>query len=389
MDLTRHQHDITPSSRGRDSRGTRRRGRASLDWDWSWITVTLVVFSFSIGADLQAQSVGWRDYDLPGTEGRAVVYLPPGIDVDSPNALVVFLHGAGGRPHHYRSFVQGAARSEGVVVVLPESSGFGWGLGNDVERIASSVELVQGQLNVDPRRIGIAGHSAGGGMALLVGLHPTSIYNAVFQMSSPFVAVGALPPAYSPPLRQYYGVGDPNHAAARPLLNAQWSSLDLVVVEQIEPAYGHSDWPPGTIEAGFRLIRDTERPLETLPGIEPPSPPCGDANRLCLLDEQFEVEVQWTTQDGASGAGQVSSAFGADSGVFWFFEPENWELMIKVIDGCAVNGHVWVFAAATTDVGIELRVRRRADGVERVYENPSGAPAPAITDTGAFVCTAG
>lgn len=336
---------------------------------------------------VEAQIVGWHEYDLPGTEGRAVVYLPPGLDLASPHALIVFLHGAGGRPHHYRSFVQSAARSEEVVVVLPESSNFGWGLGNDLERIEQSVALVQSQMEIDPGRVGIAGHSAGGGMALLVGLHPTSIYNAVFQMSSPYVTVGALPSGYSPPLRQYYGVGDPNFTAARPLLNAQWLSLGVDLHEQIEPAYDHGDWPPGTIESGFRLIRDTERPLETLPGIEPPSPPCGDANRLCLLDEQFEVEVQWTTQHGASGAGHVSSAFGADSGVFWFFEPDNWELMIKVIDGCAVNGHVWVFAAATTDVGIELRVRRRVDGAERVYQNPSGAPAPATTDTGAFVCS--
>lgn len=348
-------------------------------------TAWLLIGLFS-AMEVGAQSLGWQDYDLPGTEGRAVVYLPPEVDVEVANALVVFLHGAGGRPRHYRTFVQHAARTEGVVVVLPESSSFGWGLGNDLERIAQSVALVQGQLEIDPGRIGIAGHSAGGGMALLVGLHPGSIYNAVFQMSSPFVPVDALPATYAPPLRQYYGQGDRNFLGARPLLNAQWQQLGVELVEQIEAGYGHSDWPPGTIEAGFRLIRDTHRPQETLPGYMPPTPPCGTPTRMCLLDEQFEVEVQWTDFDGNSGSGRVTDAAGSDSGVFWFFDPANWELMVKVIDGCAVNGHLWVFSAATTNVGFDLTVRRRQDGSERRYSNIRGVPAPANTDTVAFVC---
>ena len=337
----------------------------------------------------RAQRVGWHSYDLPGTEGRAAVYLPPELDLEATNALVVFLHGAGGRPHHYRTFVQAAARSEGVAVVLPESSGFGWGAGNDMERIARSVDLVRGQLQVDSGRVGIAGHSAGGAMALLVGLHPTSIYNAVFQMSSPFVVVPTLPPAYAPPLRQYYGMGDPNYVAARPFLNAQWEALGVDLFEQIEAGYGHGDWPPGTVEAGFRLIRTTARPLESLPGYEappPPTPECTTATVLCLQGDRFEVEIRWTDFDGQTGPGRVSTAFGPDSGVFWFFDAANWELMIKVIDGCPVNGHHWVFAAATTDVAFELTVRRREDGVERLYRSELGTPAAATTDTSAFPC---
>ena len=350
--------------------------------------LTALCFSLAIAWTnaASAQTIGWHTYDLPGTEGRAVIYLPPEVDQSATNALIVFLHGAGGRPHHYRTFVQSAARTEGVVVVLPESSSLGWGLGNDLERIAQSVALAREQLSIDPQRIGIAGHSAGGGMALLVGLHPDSIYNAVFQMSSPFVQVASLPAGYSPPIRQYYGVQDPNYSGARPLLNEQWLALKIDLIEQIEAGYGHSDWPPDTIESGFRLLRDTVRPLESLPGFEPPPAPCGNANRFCLLDQQFEVEVRWTTRDQDTGAGHISEASGPDSGVFWFFEPDNWELMVKVIDGCAVNGHVWVFAAATTDVGVELQVRRRPDGLERTYGNSPGSPAPAITDTSAFPC---
>ncbi|MEE8522333.1 MAG: hypothetical protein V3T72_00245, partial [Thermoanaerobaculia bacterium] len=73
-----------------------------------------------------------------------------------------------------------------------------------------------------------------------------------------------------------------------------------------------------------------------------------------------------------------------DSGLFWFFDPDNWEMMIKVLDGCGFNDHFWVFASATTNVEYTLRVTDTQTGVMKEYFNPLGNAAPAITDTGAF-----
>ena len=39
-----------------------------------------------------------------------------------------------------------------------------------------------------------------------------------------------------------------------------------------------------------------------------------------------------------------------DSAVVQFFDPDNWELLVKVLDGRAVNGFFWVFSAAATNV---------------------------------------
>ncbi len=39
-----------------------------------------------------------------------------------------------------------------------------------------------------------------------------------------------------------------------------------------------------------------------------------------------------------------------ESGLFWFFDDDNWEMLVKVLDGCGTNGHFWVFLAAATDV---------------------------------------
>ena len=87
---------------------------------------------------------------------------------------------------------------------------------------------------------------------------------------------------------------------------------------------------------------------------------------------------------------RLASPPSADSALFYFFSPDNWELMVKLLDGCAINGHFWVFGAASTDVGYTVRVEDLAAsggaGAERTYRHEPGAPAPAITDIEAFDC---
>ena len=58
-----------------------------------------------------------------------------------------------------------------------------------------------------------------------------------------------------------------------------------------------------------------------------------------------------------------------------------------MLDGCEHNGHVWVFAAATTDLGYEIRVADTAADAgqpEKTYSNEPGSPAAAVTDLTAF-----
>jgi hypothetical protein len=128
------------------------------------------------------------------------------------------------------------------------------------------------------------------------------------------------------------------------------------------------------------------------PPTDPPAPPPGLAadacpgqpTLLCLHGGRFQLSVEWTTQGGSSGDGTVVPFNTTDSGLFWFFDNDNWELLVKVLDGCAVNDRFWVFSAATTDVEYRLRVYDRTTKVERVFENPTGVLAEAVTDTGAF-----
>jgi hypothetical protein len=113
---------------------------------------------------------------------------------------------------------------------------------------------------------------------------------------------------------------------------------------------------------------------------------CADQpDALCLAGDRYAVTVDWrSANDG--GSAQVAPLGSDDSGIFYFFDPNNWEMLVKVLDACAVNGHRWVFAAATTDVEYTLRVTDTVTGEAKEYSNALGNRAPAITDTGAFAC---
>ncbi|MEM8964447.1 MAG: hypothetical protein AAGD38_23375, partial [Acidobacteriota bacterium] len=61
-----------------------------------------------------------------------------------------------------------------------------------------------------------------------------------------------------------------------------------------------------------------------------------------------------------------------DTGSFWFFSDDNLELMIKVLDGRALNGHWWVYYASLSQVAYELLVEDTATGQILRYENEAG-----------------
>ena len=84
--------------------------------------------------------------------------------------------------------------------------------------------------------------------------------------------------------------------------------------------------------------------------------------------------VQQRAPDGAGTA---------ETGLFFFFTPANLEALVKVLDGCEVNGHHWVSAASATDMGLDLVVRDVRTGAERRYAKAAGEP-DAFTDTSAF-----
>ena len=112
------------------------------------------------------------------------------------------------------------------------------------------------------------------------------------------------------------------------------------------------------------------------------------ATSRCLQGGRFRAEITYRDFLGESGDAKVAAAQGQDTGIFYFFSKANWELMVKVLDGCALNGHYWVFTSASTDVEFRLEVTDTQTLSTRSYQNPLGQAARAIADINAFPCTA-
>lgn len=114
-----------------------------------------------------------------------------------------------------------------------------------------------------------------------------------------------------------------------------------------------------------------------------PGPCVPGPTTLCVNGGRFRAQMDWTTPDGQSGAANAVAET-SDTGMFWFFTPNNIEAIVKVVDGCSFNQRYWVFAGGLTDVATTLRVTDTQSGVIRTYVNPQGTPFQPIQDTAAF-----
>ena len=131
---------------------------------------------------------------------------------------------------------------------------------------------------------------------------------------------------------------------------------------------------------GVGNIKDEE--LELVDIVLPKCLP--NASTHCLADGRFAVRVEWKDFDNNEGDGQAILA-SADSGEFWFFGPDNTELVVKVLDACThESNRFWVFAAGLTNVEVELTVTDTQTNVVKVYDNDLGIPFEPILDTDAF-----
>lgn len=138
-----------------------------------------------------------------------------------------------------------------------------------------------------------------------------------------------------------------------------------------------SNWldPQGLLTGGQPLSLD---------GIDPDKCLRNDTT-ACLAGDRFQVRVRWRDQQNQTGYGKTKEINSDNSVLFWFFNADNVELLVKVLDACGLNQRYWVYGAASTDVEYTIEVidRERGD-VVKTYFNPLGTASPAITDSQAF-----
>jgi len=106
---------------------------------------------------------------------------------------------------------------------------------------------------------------------------------------------------------------------------------------------------------------------------------------LCVAGNRFRAQVTW--KSGALGGAAQAVPLSGDTGYFWFSDPANVELMVKVLDGRTVNGNFWVFYGALSNLEYTLTITDTATGAVKTYSNPSGQFA-SVGDTVAFKAAA-
>jgi len=120
-------------------------------------------------------------------------------------------------------------------------------------------------------------------------------------------------------------------------------------------------------------------------GTGPSCAPAASSTALCLLDRfLIKVKDRVGVQSNAEAVANVVPVANPGSGLFWFFGPDNWEVMVKALDGCGLTNTYWIFSAATTNVFYRMDVYDYHTGTQKIYFNYPGPPAPAVTDTNAF-----
>ncbi|HEX5716065.1 MAG TPA: hypothetical protein VF179_07900 [Thermoanaerobaculia bacterium] len=108
---------------------------------------------------------------------------------------------------------------------------------------------------------------------------------------------------------------------------------------------------------------------------------------LELRQARFRVSATWKTASGHTGPAQAVRLTD-ETGYFWFFDPNNVEMLLKVLDGCPLSNRFWVFAGGLTNVAVAIHIEDRETGIIKTYFNPPNTPFAPIQDTEAFgTCT--
>lgn len=162
-----------------------------------------------------------------------------------------------------------------------------------------------------------------------------------------------------------------------------------------EPAVVIRELEPGTYTLAVEQLRDTpDSPRFTLRLRELAGLCQGRDSELCIDDveddQRFAVNVAYqSVVADRSGPAQIAVSNFDRGGIFYFFDSNNPEVMVKVLRGCPVNGHFWIFVSAVTNVGVTVTVEDTLTGEVWTYENPDQNVALPVQDLRAFACDEG
>lgn len=171
----------------------------------------------------------------------------------------------------------------------------------------------------------------------------------------------------------------------------------------------HPAWTHVRSRLGDRQTRAADAAMAAAPFVaayEAKEPPADDGDEpppeddptcridLACLGNGFTVSVEYKDPESGLWYKAARQAYlGNDSAVFYFFNPDNAEVLVKVLNGCGVNQHWWVYSAPATDLLYRVTVwppgqsaSRWTSGEAVASETQGFSWVSAITDIAAFRC---
>lgn len=147
-----------------------------------------------------------------------------------------------------------------------------------------------------------------------------------------------------------------------------------------------SSWTNDSVTYGIRLGVDHGGSTpDPDPDPPPPTSGCRPTTTALRFDGGYDVSMCYRTPEGEESQAKSGVWASGQAGILWFFDRGNAEVLVKVLDGCAHNGHRWVFVAPVTDLEFNLWVTG-PDGKSWTHSNRQGVTASTKSDTSAFPC---
>ena len=103
------------------------------------------------------------------------------------------------------------------------------------------------------------------------------------------------------------------------------------------------------------------RSASELPKVSAKTGCVADSSHACSAQDRFRVSLDWSTGATAPTAASVE-AITADTAYSWFFDPDNVEVVVKVLDACSQFDQFWVFTSGLTEVGTLLELTDTTTG---------------------------
>ena len=171
-----------------------------------------------------------------------------------------------------------------------------------------------------------------------------------------------------------FTVTDSETGAAKRYFNPATRFASSGDITAFGPQGAHAQGGPA--EAQTAAATPPEVSLATLAALSAPEGLPGacvpTATRFCILSGRFAVTATWRDFAGNTGTANAGNLTD-DTGYLWFFNEANVEVVLKMVDAGAFNGHFWVYYGALSNVEYTLTVTDTvAGGPPKIYRNALG-----------------